>query len=71
MRYEWMWEMIMHSREWRPQTIQEWWDALYEGDKWASDNGWLLSSASGYLPVQHGMGNWSPGFLSVVAIEKE
>ena len=63
--------MITHHRTWRPQTRDAWWEALKEGDQWANDNEWLLSSAWGHLPVQHGEGNWSIGYLTVTAEEKE
>ena len=63
--------MITHSREYRPKTRDAWWAALEEGDLWAKANGWLLSTAWGIMPVKHGEGNWSLGFLSVVATEME
>lgn len=62
--------MITHRREWRPETRQGWWDALEEGDQWAKANGWLLSSAWGHLPIKHGDGNWSFGYLEVSAKEE-
>lgn len=61
--------MITHHREWRPQTRDEWWSALKEGDQWAKDNGWMVSSAWGHLPIEHGEGNSTLGYLSVIADE--